>query len=83
MPRVALLFDNLPSFLHCVFEARIGTQVKSEAILWDADDHNTSYFQMITVIVHSYNIQPQFFNINYYSVGVRLPPQFINLWRGL
>ena len=68
---------------HCVFEARIGTQVKSEGILWDADDHNTSYFQILSVIVHSYNIQPQFFIIKYYSVGFGLPPQFINLWRGL
>ena len=49
--------------MHIVLEARIGTQVKSTGNHWDADDQYPPYFQIISVIAHSYNIQPLFFDI--------------------
>ena len=50
---------------HIVLEAQIGSQVKSEEKLWDTGDHYPSYFHVMSIIVHSYNIQAQFCNIKF------------------
>ena len=58
--------------IHIVLEAQIGSQVKSKEKLWDAGDHYPSYFHVMSIIVHSYNIQAQFCNSKYYSVRMEL-----------
>ena len=60
-----LTIDDVENFfmLHCVFEAQIGSQVKSKGNPWDADDHYPSHYQITTVIAYSYNIQPPILDI--------------------
>ena len=70
--KVELLVTFQIAPYHTVREARLGSQVRSKGNLWDAVDHYPSYFQVISIIFHSCNIQAQFCNIKYYSVRMGL-----------
>ena len=68
---------------HIVLEARLGSEVKTKGKLLDAVDHYPSYFQVMPVMVQSYNIQPHFISFKYYTIRYGFPPQFKNLQAGL